>query len=357
MTRYLLEEIGQRHAAMQGGFGLLANVKHITVEEPFEVAPGVHFRPAQDDEALSLKQVLTFATIDGFFRHRNPYETRIQTEVISSDHTRTYIHDLPTEEHRYYVAEFTGTNLTLHRILEASVLTSCELEMGIDIQVNVAGCKFGFSLGSQQRILEEAKHDDECLLTLDLSNLEDLKRVFIRLQNHQDEGVGLLPALDQFKDLRAIPISSPLRFLGYMAILESLIAHQPKPSDPYESLRRQVKQKMLLLGRRSYLKPPYECFGQHCRKDKLWTTLYDYRSAVAHGSSVDFGRGEFRMLGSARKALEFIKASTIAVMRHALDEPELVSDLRKTSPCPNAGPSGQERIRAGQAVGRVTAPG
>lgn len=328
MTRSLLDEIEQRHAGMQGGFSLLANVKHIAVEEPFEVAPGVLFRPARDDEALTLSQLLEFATIDGVFRHRNPYETYTELEVISPGHTRTHIHELPAGERRYCVAEFTGTNLTLHRVLEASVLTSCELEAGIDIHVNVAGFKFGFSFGSQQRILEEVKHNDECLLALKLSDLEELRCVFAKFQQHQDEGIGLLPALRQFRELHAIPISSPLRFLGYMAILESLITHQPNPKDPYDSLTRQVRQKMLLLGRRTHLKLPYERFGPDCKKDKVWTAIYHYRSAIAHGASADFSSKELRILGGASQALGFVRASTVAVMRHTLDEPELVSDLR-----------------------------
>jgi len=327
--QHFLETIERRHAGMQGGFGLLANVKRISVEEPFEVAPGVVFRPARDDEALTLRQLLEFATIDGLFRHRNPYETYTEHEVIAPDHTRTHIHNLPSGEYRYYVAEFTGTNLTLHRVLEVSVLTPCELELGISIHINEAGFRFGFSVDSQKRVLEEAKHSDACLLELKRSQLEEIKSVFVKFQQHKDDGVGLLPALSQFKQLHAIPISSPLRFLGYMAILESLITHQPKPNDPYESLTRQVRQKMLLLDRRrSNLKLPYEHFGPDCKPDKIWTTLYNYRSAVAHGTSVDFKNRDFRILGSARQALDFIRDATVSVMRHTLDEPELVSDLR-----------------------------
>ena len=47
----------------------------------------------------------------------------------------------------------------------------------------------------------------------------------------------------------------------------------------------------------------------------------------------------------------------ISLEPEAVIDPREASTYRKTSPCPNAGPSGQERIRAGQAVGRVTAPG
>ena len=324
-----LDEIKQRHAGMQGGFCLLANVKKIAIDEPFEVAPGVILRPAKENETLSIRQLLRYAARQDnpVFGYRNPYETRLENESVSPDLSRIHTHSLLTEEYRYCVAEYTRTNVTLYRTFEVSALTLSELEPGIDISGNLAGFEFGYSFGNQQRILKEASENDECLLTLELSHLEDLKNVFAKFQKHRDEGIGLSPALRQFKELHAIPPSSPLRFLGYVAILESLITHQPDKKDPYDSLTRQVRQKMLLIGRRSQLKLPYERFGPDCNPETLWTKIYAYRSAVAHGVPIDF-KGKFQMLGSAKQALDFIRDSTAAIMRHALDEPELVSDLR-----------------------------
>ena len=324
-----LESIAQRHVGMHGGFCLLANVQNIAFNEPFEVTPGVLIRPARDDEALTFGELLALTRISStpFLHHRNPYETRVEKEVLAPNHFRTYIRDLPAGEHRYCVAEFSGANVTLHHVLEASALTAREVEMGITVHI---GGSFGFGLSwtpFQQRILEDARSNDEPLLTLELHHLEDWRRVFDKFQRHRDEGIGLLPALQQFRELHAIPPSSPLRFLGYVAILESLVTHQPDPKDHYDSLTRQVTQKMLLLGRRCQLTLPFDRFGPDCKPETLWKKLYAHRSAVAHGVPIDFN-GKFQMLGNASQALAFIRDSTVAVMRHALGEPELVSDLR-----------------------------
>ncbi len=47
--------------------------------------------------------------------------------------------------------------------------------------------------------------------------------------------------------LKALPHFSPLRFLGYFAMLESLLTHAPNPSDPYDSITRQVQKRRALL--------------------------------------------------------------------------------------------------------------
>lgn len=323
-----LNAVKQRYAGVEGGLRLLANVKRIAVDEPFEIAPGIRVRPAWDDEALALRELLAnFIPANLFYRYRNPYETRLEHEDIAPGHTRMHIHDLPAGEHRYCVAEFTGVD-TSSLVLELSALTIREIEEGITIHF---GSHPGFSWhprGRQQPILEEASKDDDVLLTLERSHLEDLRSVFAKFKKHSDEGVGLLPALDQFGELHAIPKLSPLRFLGYVAILESLITHQPNPTDPHSSLTRQVTNKMLLLGRRCHLRLPYDYFGTQHELKAIWKKLYAYRSAVAHGVPVDFNKGEFKMLGSAEQALSFIRDSTAAIMRHALDEPELIVDLR-----------------------------
>lgn len=319
--------VEQRYAGVEGGFCLLANVKRIAVDEPFEITPGIRVRPAWDDEASVLSELLAnLIPANLFYRYRNPYETRLEHEFIEPGHTQMHIHDLPAGEHRYCVAEFTGID-TISRVLELSALTIGEIEEGITIRFGSHPGISWYPVGRQQPILEEASKDDDILITLERSHLEDLRSVIAQFKKHDDKEVRLLPALAQFSELHAIPKFSPLRFLGYVAILESLITHQPNPTDPYDSLTKQVTNKMILLGRRCRLKLPYEYFGTNCNPETLWKKLYAYRSKVAHGSSVDF-KGKFQMLGSAEQALSFIRDSTAAIMRHALDEPELIVDLR-----------------------------
>ena len=131
----------------------------------------------------------------------------------------------------------------------------------------------------------------------------------------------------QLGQLKRLPYHSPLRFLGYFAILESLLTHAPKPSDPYDSITRQVIKKLTLLDHRWTPKIDYTPFGD-AKPEKVWSRLYSYRSRVAHGGEPDFD-GELSVLKNKETALKIVKETTKAVIRQALLEPQLLLDLRE----------------------------
>ena len=113
----------------------------------------------------------------------------------------------------------------------------------------------------------------------------------------------------------------------YFSILESMITHAPDPKDPYDSLTRQVRQKMLLIGRRCLIPVPYDVFDTGASPDTLWTRLYEYRSKIAHGAPTDFS-DKLQCLKNSEAALAFVARATVSVMRQALEEPDLITDLR-----------------------------
>jgi hypothetical protein len=115
-------------------------------------------------------------------------------------------------------------------------------------------------------------------------------------------------------------------FLGYFAILESILTHNPIPTDPYDSITRQVKKKLALLNNRWSEKIDYSVFGG-VAAEKLWTKMYAYRSSLAHGGKADFAR-DLRLLGSHFQALNLIKGTVKKIIRHSLDESQLLVDLR-----------------------------
>jgi hypothetical protein len=131
----------------------------------------------------------------------------------------------------------------------------------------------------------------------------------------------------QLNELKAFPHRSPLRFLGYFAILESLVTHSPQPADPYDSITRQVKKKLALLNSRFRWAIDYTPFGD-VPPETIWNKMYAYRSNVAHGATPQF-TGELAVLKNHETALALIKGTVKAVMRQALLEPELLLALRE----------------------------
>ena len=131
----------------------------------------------------------------------------------------------------------------------------------------------------------------------------------------------------QVGDLKALPHESPLRFLGYFAILESLLTHLPKPTDPNDSIMRQVKKKIALLQNRWPERLDYSAFG-NATGDTVWSKMYAYRSLLAHGGAPTF-TGELTLLSNHERALGLVKSTVKAIIRQALVEPQLVIDLRE----------------------------
>ena len=325
-----LQILGERHADMKGrGFALLANVMRIAADAPYEVAPGVVLRKATSAEATTLRELIPLTSSRLLFiGARNPYETACEATVVGVGHTSYKTYELPESEWRYHVAAFEGTNEVLHRFVETTMLTPWRLQLGVALLDASGGQLAIVGDPAQDRVLEEANTKDEVLLTLGLPEMDELRHVYSKTEAHSDSRVNLRDVMQRFGQLDAVPAQTPLRFLGYVSILESLLTHKPDPKVPYDSLTRQVRQKMLLLGRRFARPLPYDsCFGLRADHAAIWTKLYDYRSSLAHGVHADFTQ-RLQLLKSSTTALDFIKAATVATMRQALEEPDLVADLR-----------------------------
>ena len=119
---------------------------------------------------------------------------------------------------------------------------------------------------------------------------------------------------------------SPLLFLGYFAILESLLTHQPKPADTIDSITRQVKRKIILLDNRWQPRIDYSPFPKSA-PERIWSVMYSYRSCLAHGGDPDFKK-ELHLLVDGNSALRLLRQTVKAVLRPTLVEPQLILDLR-----------------------------
>ncbi len=150
--------------------------------------------------------------------------------------------------------------------------------------------------------------------------------MFNDFQSHDHTVVDLRRIVKLVVELTELPKRSPLQFLGYFAVLESLLTHMPKPTDPYETITRQIKQKVKLLDRR--WKPSLDYgFFNGAPPDKIWAKMYSYRSALAHGSEPDFNN-DLKLLGNANHALKLLKGTVKRTIRQVLKEPELIRDIR-----------------------------
>jgi len=109
--------------------------------------------------------------------------------------------------------------------------------------------------------------------------------------------------------------------------LEALLTHAPVPTDPYDSITRQIKKKLTLLNHLLLYPIDYSDFGA-AALEKIWAKMYDYRSTVAHGGKPNFAN-EHKLLKSHQCALNLVQETAKAVITQALREPQLILDLRE----------------------------
>lgn len=62
--------------------------------------------------------------------------------------------------------------------------------------------------------------------------------------------------------------------------------------------------------------------------EKTWDALYELRSCVAHGATPDFSRGLLANLKASDHAVGLVRESCRSLIRQALEEPELMADLK-----------------------------
>jgi hypothetical protein len=92
--------------------------------------------------------------------------------------------------------------------------------------------------------------------------------------------------LNQYLESRLLPERSTFRILSLMSLVEGVLSHKPKPTDPTESVTRQVSRKFDLISTTTEgvdAKLHFPAIPSSVDTVKLWQKLYEIRSQIAHG--------------------------------------------------------------------------
>jgi hypothetical protein len=301
-------------------YAFVLNVARLVDAPAYDLAPGHKLRRATPQEVSRIKQ-----TIENY-AGANPVAALMWEHRATE---RGALESLPEHEWRYFVIAFDGSNSTVVELEHAFNIAPLELEVGFTF-VGVGGLS-GLVMNPDQlyHIVSAARWQESGAFFLDVAaeDVRTISHIHTQLQQHDPAVLDVNRLAIQLGQLKALPHGSPLRFLGYFALLESVLTHPPKPSDPYDSITRQVKTKLALLDHRWQPRMDYSPFGG-ANPDRIWTRMYQYRSLLAHGGTTDF-TGELAVLVNHVQALKLLKRTTKAVIRQTLAEPQLLVDLRE----------------------------
>lgn len=235
---------------------------------------------------------------------------------------------LPESEWKYYVVRYPekrSVNVNLH--YAASV---CEVPLDL-LSFNFSEISYSWKSETLQKYFNIGFQPKFSNLNFDLINEIAIVYDLLMLKTGGVGGKGNFPeiirALQMLDSLNDLPSGSDFLCLGLFAIVEMLITHNPVLEDRGDSITHQMKSKIPLLSRRfDRPLPIVEHFG-NASSEKIWSALYSYRSSVAHGGVPDFDKKQ-KLLVSRENADKFLMIAVKSLIRHALREPDLYSDLR-----------------------------
>lgn len=199
---------------------------------------------------------------------------------------------LPKKHWRYFVIEMSCEIESLDVLEQAISIARCDLDLGL-IALKVTARKLTlptyvyrppqlFQSLSALRNAHDSK--DGISKTISKADGEHISDIYARIKSHDHSVLDLHSPFRQLLELKDLPHFSPLQILGYFAILESILTHQPAPEDRYDSITRQITRKLALLNKRWQPSLNYSDFGS-ATHEKIWSKMYAYRSAIAHGAS------------------------------------------------------------------------
>ncbi len=300
----------------------------VDAELPYTFAPGFTLDRATESQRDAIKfNIRRFEGIS-WLTPTEFYET--DTVIHPNDNAASF-HKWPLDENqwRYYVVTGPDHSL-LYDLHLASNISSRALNLSFQFfriwgalipRIDTAYKQFSNGIPvAPERVTED-----------DLSEIREVFSNFRKLLRNPAEENSfpeVLRAINMFDSLQVLPDKSDFQVLGLFAIIEMLITHNPRLEDRGDSLTHQMQSKFPLLSRRFDRPLDFSVFGPGANEKKVWTALYAYRSAIAHGGLPDFDGKNLRVLQGSDVALSFLKASVKGLLRHSLKEPALFQDLR-----------------------------
>jgi hypothetical protein len=307
-------------------FAFVLNVSRLVGGSSLEIIPGHILRRANEEEIRFTKKVIASLFAEhsdgGLWETRGPKPG--QSKFVK----------LPKRQWRYFVIEFSGGNQEIELLERALSVAPCRLDVGFILSVaSFRGGKLPVCLYHPPRLFQSlsamsyaAGSARGLTISVNKSDAEQVRKIYLKLAKNDNRIVDLDKVFKLVFELKDLPRFSPLQVLGYFAVLESILTHAPNPDDRYDSITRQIKQKLALLNKR--WNPPLDYSGfSGLSHDKVWSRMYAYRSAIAHGSTPSFV-GELSVLGKAENANLLICEALRKTICQAIEEPQLLADLQ-----------------------------
>ncbi len=291
----------------------IAQPLDVQISSPFELHPGMLLRrPAPNWElamvARYIDKVDWIGTAHSHFQGTYDFKS-------NPPYKR-----LPMDQWFYWVIEFDGKRVREINTVRPDDITDAFYLNDIDIHLDV----YFDDTGPRSWSTREHNPFGWKVAVVSAALLQTVKARASQAVSAYAKYPDLKISMEMLRTIRRMKPAMALSFLGLFAVIESLLTHDPKGG--YDSLGHQIRTKIALLDKRLAKRLDYQLFGS-TSADTVWKKLYACRSAIAHGGKLEFS-GDLKALESLKRAFDFLERSAKSIMYHAIDEPQLITDLR-----------------------------
>lgn len=313
---------------MKKSFCFILNPLEVVGNAPIEIIPN-HWLQKADSEQIDLIREKIFR----HYAHNFPlpaYEyTWLAEEKDGKGGSSRKSQALSPDKWRYWVVAYDGPNTQIRSLQFAVNLLQVDLDLGFNFVYRQEGQGPGIISGGMTDFSFLQSHlsfTGDGSLKVTTNEIKSVNGYFQSIKACEKEHPHIHKAVNEFFQLKSLPRNSGMVVLGSFAVIESLVAHDPK--EDFDSLNHQISAKMLLLSKRFERQLDYDGHFGQLAWEAVWKKLYAYRSALAHGTPADF-KTKFQILKDPSNALNFLKEAAKLTLLFAMKEPEFLADLKK----------------------------
>lgn len=310
-------------------FSFIPNHISFDCDLPLEIMDAYTITKANDEQIKFLELHLNKLGYIVGNTNNLPYKVSYQLFQIP-DETAQIIQiktePIDREDWKYYIVSHDNDGVLLYKFQLASNLLNQPIEFDIfNCDTHEDEYIFGYTPDLVFRFFSD--NDLTIQHIHDADDMQFLKDIYLKIYEIETEYEDIYKSITLLNSLRYLPKYNEFKILGYFTVVESLLTHKQTKTETGDSLSRQIKTKVPLLLNRISDGINYNKYFHEASEEKIWAKLYSYRSALAHGSNVNFN-GELQVLKSPLEIHDFMIACVKKLLTHSLYEPKLVRDLK-----------------------------
>lgn len=332
-------------------FAFLMNpLEVVDGDDPIEIIPDYFFQKANVDQVEVLKKTLLNVLIDQHWH--NPYEIIYKSEISPPEPIR-----LGQLDWKYWV--ICSEKGTYHSIRDtkfgtleyALMLLKSDLDLG-PVFFHQTGSSYLWGSRKFYNYYLESQSGQRPAIKLKREEIQEIGSIYTSLDNffskmytikiypnkpdvedeysyYQRNYQHIDRAIRYFADLNSLPRYTGLTVIGLFSIIESLIAHKPQ-QNLHDSLGHQIRTKIPLLGRRFQRTLESEKYFNSTKEETIWKKLYAYRSKIVHDGIEEVSDDKnLQVLKDIRNVTDFLRETVKLLILFALEDPQLITDLKK----------------------------